>query len=305
MQGEIMIIDDRSDNLHNLITMLSAVGHTVLAFWDGKSALEAAAKKPPEIILLGIQMPGLDGFTVCQRLKADPGLKQIPVIFLTALNEVDDKLRAFAQGGADYVSKPFASEEVLARVAAHLRMYRLLRASEIHQQETEQLVRERTLELERKNAQLAEQTKKLKESMIAMDVLIRKVREDGQAMADEALRGLCAEILPLVNRLEGMMATEESLHGEPGQVVAEIRTRLARFAPDPMADLEQRVNGNLSHREIEIVRLLVEGNSSDQIAKRLEISSRSVDSHSYNIRKKIGVPAKVRLRNHLVQLITP
>ncbi|MEI6783783.1 MAG: hybrid sensor histidine kinase/response regulator [Verrucomicrobiota bacterium] len=118
----IMIVDDTPQNLDLLETMLIKQGCEVFALPDGEMALQAAVRNPPHLILLDILMPGLDGYEVCTRLKADPQLKHIPVVFLSALNEPWDKVRAFQVGGVDYISKPFQLEEVAARVHSHLEL---------------------------------------------------------------------------------------------------------------------------------------------------------------------------------------
>jgi signal transduction histidine kinase len=120
----IMVVDDTPANLKLLEGMLQAKGYLVLAFPRGSMALAAAVKSPPDLILLDINMPEMNGFEVCERLKADAALKDIPVIFISALTETEDKVNAFAAGGVDYVSKPFQFEEVTARVETHLRLRR-------------------------------------------------------------------------------------------------------------------------------------------------------------------------------------
>ena len=129
-QARIMIVDDTPANLNLLMDMLLKKGHQVVAFPSGQQALEAASKTPPDLILLDIRMPGMDGFEVCRKLKQDPDLQDIPVIFISALQDVSDKVQAYNTGGVDYVSKPFQPEEVYARVETHLRLNRLLRESE-------------------------------------------------------------------------------------------------------------------------------------------------------------------------------
>jgi len=120
----IMVVDDTPANLKLLHKMLQSKSYRVLAFPDGEKALNAAARHPPDLIFLDIKMPGMDGFEVCERLKADAALKDIPVIFISALAETADKVKAFAVGGVDYVTKPFQFEEVNARVETHLRLRR-------------------------------------------------------------------------------------------------------------------------------------------------------------------------------------
>lgn len=120
----IMVVDDTPANLRLLSNMLSKEGYRVLTFPRGLMALNAVAKAPPDLILLDIRMPDMDGFEVCNRLKADQCSRDIPVIFISALNETADKINAFAAGGVDYVTKPFQFEEVHARVKAHLEISR-------------------------------------------------------------------------------------------------------------------------------------------------------------------------------------
>ncbi len=115
-----MVVDDTPANLILLQQMLNDTGFDVAVFPGGRLALAAAGRKPPDLILLDINMPEMNGFEVCERLKADEKLKEIPVIFISALNDTNDKVRGFSVGGIDYVTKPFQFEEVQARVNTHL-----------------------------------------------------------------------------------------------------------------------------------------------------------------------------------------
>ena len=124
----ILIVDDNPENLNVLKRMLSAEDYEVRPLPSGELALRAAQAEVPDLILLDIMMPGLDGYEVCARLKADPRTRDVPVIFISALRDPEDKVRAFAAGGVDYISKPFQVDEVLARVATHLRLSALQQA---------------------------------------------------------------------------------------------------------------------------------------------------------------------------------
>ena len=104
--GDILVVDDTKANLKLLSDMLRGEGHRVRPVPSGTLALRAASVDPPDLILLDINMPEMDGYEVCRRLKADDDLKDIPVIFLSALSETEDKVKAFQSGGVDYVSKP-------------------------------------------------------------------------------------------------------------------------------------------------------------------------------------------------------
>lgn len=126
-RGDILIADDTPANLRLLSNMLSDQGYKVRAVINGQMALTAVRAAPPDLILLDIRMPGMSGYEVCEALKADPSTQDIPVIFISALDEIHDKVKAFTVGGVDYVTKPFQFEEVLARVQTHLALRHLQR----------------------------------------------------------------------------------------------------------------------------------------------------------------------------------
>ncbi len=117
---KIMIVDDTPQNLKLLGNMLRGEGYHVYSFPKGEFALKAAERNTPDLILLDINMPGMNGYEVCEKLQEDPELQEIPVIFLSALNETEDKIKAFSSGGVDYITKPFQFEEVIARIGIHL-----------------------------------------------------------------------------------------------------------------------------------------------------------------------------------------
>ena len=124
--GNIVIVDDTLANLRVLSNVLAQRGYLVRCVPGAEMALTAIDSEPPDLVLLDIMMPGMDGYELCRRLKANSRLRDIPVIFMSALDEVVDKVSAFSAGGVDYVTKPFQVEEVLARVDAHIAL-KLLR----------------------------------------------------------------------------------------------------------------------------------------------------------------------------------
>ena len=151
---QILIVDDTPANLKVLSTMLRGEGFKVRNALEGESALEAALSSPPDLILLDVMMPGLSGYEVCQRLKADPLTARVPVIFISALDDALDKVRAFQVGGVDYIAKPFQLEEVLIRVRSHLTLDRQRR--EIEALNSHLLLKNAQLEREIRERQIAE-----------------------------------------------------------------------------------------------------------------------------------------------------
>jgi signal transduction histidine kinase len=160
----VLIVDDTPANVRVLAEYLDGHGFNVTVAQDGEEGLERARFGRPDLVLLDAMMPGWDGFETCRRLKADPATSAIPVIFMTALSEVGDKVRAYEAGGVDYITKPFHAEEVLARVNTHLALRNMQRQlqerneallRDVRERErAEQVLAERSRELARSNAEL-------------------------------------------------------------------------------------------------------------------------------------------------------
>ncbi|HLP15697.1 MAG TPA: response regulator [Bacteroidota bacterium] len=145
--NKILVVDDASANLQFLQNLLTAHGYTVYPASDGELALEFVRSTLPDLILLDIRMPGLDGYQVCRRLRADDRTRTIPIIFISILEDEQDKVKGLQEGAVDYITKPFQPEEVLARIRIHLRLRELT-------EHLEQTVAVRTAELRAANAQL-------------------------------------------------------------------------------------------------------------------------------------------------------
>ncbi len=140
--ADILVIDDTLANLKVLVSMLDQQGYSVRPVSSGVAGLRAAQLAKPDLILLDIQMPEMDGFAVCRQLKANGETDDIPVIFISALGDIQDKVKAFQAGGVDYITKPFQLEEVLMRVETHLEIQRLRRQDQLRIREQEQLIGE-------------------------------------------------------------------------------------------------------------------------------------------------------------------
>ncbi len=191
---DILIVDDQSANLTLLTTLLSESGYQVRPAISGQLALTAAQKSPPDLILLDIRMPDIDGYEICKRLKADEKTRDIPIIFISALDETQDKVRALAAGGVDYVTKPFQDAEVLARVETHL----ALRAA--HRQ-----LEHKTAQLEQEIAERIQAETALGEQEARFRAITESIT-DITAILDQ--KGVCQYISPSIHQISGYLPDE-------------------------------------------------------------------------------------------------
>ena len=169
----ILVVDDTPANLEVVCETLSDAGYEVATAINGDRALKRVQAYPPDLILLDVQMPGIDGFETCKRLKADPKTASIPIIFMTALSDADSKVKGFDFGAVDYITKPFQEQEVLARVKTHLQLRQLTK-------NLEQRVAEQTADLEAALTQLQQSQIQLvySEKMSALGNLVAGVAHE-------------------------------------------------------------------------------------------------------------------------------
>ena len=175
----VLVVDDTIENLRLLSNMLSEEGYDVRAVTNGPQALEAVERDPPDVILLDISMPEMDGYEVCRRLKARDRSKDVPVIFLTALTDTADKVRAFDAGGVDYVTKPFQLEEVLARVKTQvtLRQARVALARSYRRLHSLEQLRDNLVHMV---------VHDMRSPLLALLVNLRVLKRPGSALNDES-----------------------------------------------------------------------------------------------------------------------
>jgi len=161
-QSDILVVDDSCTAANLLIVILETEGYKVRVANSGEMALTSIMQKKPDLILLDVQMPGIDGFKVCQWIKGDAKLKSIPVIFISGASNVKDITKGFHSGGVDYITKPFKTEEVLARIKTQLELKRYIK-----------LLEERTAELEKALVKV-----KTLSGIIPICATCKKIRDD-------------------------------------------------------------------------------------------------------------------------------
>jgi PAS domain S-box-containing protein len=192
-KGVILIVDDNPDSLDLLFFVLSDSDFTVLMANNGKSALQTVKEAHPDLILLDVMMPGIDGFEICRRLKADESSQDIPVIFMTSLSETDDKVKGFNVGAVDYITKPIQEEVLKARITTHLTIRKLNRSLVEQNKRLQQEIRER---------QQKEQELRLSNQAIAAS-------SDGIVIADARKADMpITYVNPAFERLTGYEAQE-------------------------------------------------------------------------------------------------
>ncbi len=297
----ILIVDDVPANLGVLLDFLDSAGYGVLVAESGEGALSQLAYATPDIILLDVAMPGIDGYETCRRLKADERWRDTPVLFLTALNETTDKVHGFEVGAVDFISKPLHPEEVLARVRAHLQIRSL-------QQDLE----EKNAMLEKAVALRIEAENQLQQSLDRA-VLIVSERNQIQfctRLARRLLKRYFPSLKDEAHLPDALVVwSENGAAKEPWTAdLDETRLEARIFAqPEPSANfmllLEERaLTGEtpasllclgLTNREAEVLFWIAHGKTTPEIAIILDAAPNTVKKHVQNIMLKLGVETRL------------
>lgn len=189
MKGTILVVDDTPASIGMLQSALEQENYEVLIATNGQKALDRVELILPDLILLDIMMPGIDGYETCLQLKSKKSTQNIPVIFLSALSETFDKVRAFSIGGVDYLTKPVEPEELLVRVKTHIRINHLEKELQIANKELERRVDERTAELTQANISLKEREEMFRSIFDGSSIGIVLLDKDGLVViANQTIR---------------------------------------------------------------------------------------------------------------------
>lgn len=268
----ILVVDDTPANLGVLLESLGSRGYTLLVAESGLGALSQLEHAQPDLILLDVMMPGLDGFETFTRLKTNPAWAEIPVIFMTSLEEPEHKVRAFEHGAVDYITKPFAEQEVLARVRAHLEISRLRRS----------LADELALRLDAEN-QLA---RSLDRAVVVADASGLMVF--ASRLAEDLLHRHCADYvgqhLPASLSAPGGGLMVRRFE-EPGRTDLNLLILEERI---PSANPKVLMALGLTPREAEVLFWIAQGKSNPDIATILGTGVRTIHKHVENIFRKLG-----------------
>ena len=231
-KAELLIVDDTLENLRLLSRMLAEEGYRVETASSGARALATAQANPPDLVLLDIKMPEMDGYEVCAALKADERTRDIPIIFLSALDETYDKVKAFTSGGVDYIIKPFQFEEVLARVETHIALMNL-------QRQLQQANRELQKRLEELDAFAHTVAHDLKNPLTRIIGYAELLEGEFDTLPEEDLRGFLGVIARGGRKMENII--NELL------LLASVREGEVESQPLDMSDIVNEVQRRLGH----------------------------------------------------------
>ena len=288
----VLIVDDIPENLALLHDALDEDGHTVLVATNGESALQRARQSLPDVILLDALMPGMDGFEVARRLKADFATQHIPIVFMTGLTETEHVVAAFAAGGADYVTKPIRPPEVLARIAAHVQNARQMRqarsALDAFGQATVavraaggKLVWQTPLARRLMNDYFANPEHVAPEELIAWIAAAHAARHDGRE----------AQSLLIADGSRRLLASFHDQTGDDEWLV------VLREENDASAVESLIAAFRLTQREAEVLYWVVQGKTSKDIGDILGSSPRTVNKHLEHVFEKLGVETRTAAAN--------
>lgn len=286
--AKVLVVDDTPANVALLLDALTEAGHELLVAESGRSALALLEHNLPELILLDVVMPGLDGFATCKQIKARAEWRNIPVLFMTALNEPDEKVRAFAAGAVDYIIKPVYPPEVLARVAAHLQI-RALQTS---------LADELALRVEAEN-QLSQS---LDRAVVLADAAGRIVFSS--RLAEDLLHKHFPMRAPgtLPHSLEAAGSLAVRRFAEPGRTDLVMLVLEEQGAPPGPAALMKLA---LTPREAEVLYWVAQGKSNPDIATILGSSVRTVHKHMEHIFQKLGLETRNAAALAALEILRP
>lgn len=268
---DVLIVDDDDGARLTIKHIVESAKYQARTATGGHAALKMIQEKLPDIIILDLVMPKMDGYEVCRRLKADPKSAEIPVIFLSGLISAEEKVKAFEVGGVDYIVKPCSMIELLARLHTHLTLQRI-------QNSLAAEVRKQTVELEEKNHELHE-------TNIVLKRLLFEIKEEKQKTGQVIHMNIERLILPDLARM--------------AKAPVQQRYQLRDTIQANLLDLVSPVTGEHIDRyflftptELRVVNLIRQGRSSKEIAEALNISPQTVATHRKKIRKKLNISGK-------------
>lgn len=335
MSAKILLVDDAPANLAVLFDHLETLGYHILVSDNGIEAVEQAARIVPDLILLDVRMTGMDGYETCRAIKANEASAAIPVLFLSALVDSDDRLKGFEAGGVDYISKPIEVEEVTARIRMHLKLAHLQQQLTLANKQLEERVVRRTAELETANLALQAEIKERRHRQQENEQLLTLLQEQNQQLnhlmgwmlqsrpkaqieltqlVSQQLLDNCAVIGngldTAISKLKGQEDGDELLLNNLFSIALrhhQMRLYLNRVVHAGKVE-GQTLPGatpplldKLTERERDVLVLLCEGLPSSDIAKKLAVSDVTVRAYRTRLMRKLKIDNIPRLVKFALQ----
>lgn len=290
----VLIVDDVPENLSLLHDALDEAGYTVLVATNGESALQRAQHSRPDVILLDAVMPGMDGFEVARRLKADFATQHIPIVFMTGLTETEHVVAAFAAGGADYVTKPIKPQEVLARIAAHMQNARQMKQARTALDAFGQA----TVAVRAADGRLVWQTP-LARRLLGEYFSIEREQAPPRLLAwiSEAQKAATENREPPVLVADESRRLLATLH-DPSRLGHEGEWLLVLHEENHASTIDALVAAfRLTQREAEVLYWVSKGKINKDIGEILGTSPRTVNKHLEHVFEKLGVETRTAAAN--------
>lgn len=285
----ILVVDDSPDSLGMIHQALDQAGLTALIALEGEQALGIAEKMTPDLILMDALMPNLDGFETCRRLKQNPMLSSVPVIFMTGLTESADVVRGLEAGGVDYVTKPVRPNELIARIKVHLNNARMTQSAHT------------TLDRLGQSSFSTDNTGRWRWGTPQVDQLLEKTDVERDALSEQVGQWLRRSPEPgqQLNQLPGNLQLRYLGQSEAGEHLF----RLLHIDSD--AELELLKNSlHVTQREAQVLVWIAHGKTNREIAQILELSPRTVNKHLEQIFRKLGVENRTAAAAMVIQYLT-
>lgn len=290
----ILVIDDVMDNLQLFGKLLEPLNVDISFASSARKALDILESITPDLIVLDIIMPEMDGFELCEMLKKKETTKDIPIIFLSAKDNIEDIMKGFTLGARDYITKPFMQEELTARVSTQLD----IRSKELKLWELnknlEKMVADRT-------AELSEKKEKLTEYSITLKVLLENQDTDRKRIEKRIINNVCDMVLPTMNKLK-----ETALDNRQMMLLNQSIESLQDIVSPLMSNLNNTLGlFGFTSAELNIIKHIIKGLRSSEISEVLNLSESTVNFHRNNIRSKLNLKNKrVNLYIYLNQLVS-
>ncbi|MGB1249018.1 MAG: response regulator [Candidatus Promineifilaceae bacterium] len=316
MKHTLLVVDDNLANLAVLFDYLDSEEYHILAAGNGIDAVELAAQARPDLILLDVRMPGMNGYETCRAIKANPDIANTPILFLSALTDTDDRLMGFEAGGVDYITKPVNAADVLARIRTHITLATLQQVLITTNEQLEETVTAKTAELQAEIELRCQQ-------QLEKEQLLRLLQEQNQQLYSFTSQLLQTrpmtqlELANIINQqlLDNLTAITTDLHLATQSLTAHSSTNrrsidllqtvwqradqmqrylhgivvAPRSAENNPLNAESTALAGLSEREREVLSLLCNGDTTAQIGIQLSLSDVTIRTHRAHIMRKLNI----------------